>query len=182
MIKGLSETVASTLVLIFASAVAAEDGADDDGNNAASADQSWVMTPIEKKKGDAWGSALITTSENGREVGFRCWNGKLLAAFALEDDDLMTAFTAAGPQRAVRLDVSVNGGEAETQNWMLLRRHKVVASGDQKMTRRLYNAIVRGESITIDGRPGSGEYVMPPPDPEAFASFMEVCGFSAKQS
>ncbi len=182
MINQISKVFAPIIFLMSASAFAAEDSTENAANPDATSDQNWTMATIEKKNGEAWGSALITISEDGREVGFRCWDGKLLAAFALDENDLLTAFTAAGPQKAVRLDVSINGGEPETQSWMMLRRHKVVASGDQKMTRRIYNAVVRGESVTIDARRRGGEYIMPPPDPEVFASFMETCGFSAKQS
>ena len=159
---------------------AAEDTENDEARIAAGPSL-WSMSSVENRRGEPWGSALMTTAENGRAVGFRCLDGKLLAAFGLEETDMMRAFTAAGPQKAVRFDVTVNGAETETQNWILLRRHKVVASGDQKMARRLYNAVVRGESVTIDGRAGRGEYIMPPPDPKAFASFMEACGFSAKE-
>ncbi len=153
--------------------------------NAGLADETWAMSAIETDQGDAWGYALITTSKNGKDVGFRCWNGNLLAAFGLESGDLMSAFKDAGPQKPVRIRVSVNGGEPEMQNWALLKRHRVVAMADQKMTRALYNAAVRGETVTIDPRrhgDGEMEYELPAPNASAFAAFMESCGFSSRES
>ncbi len=179
--------IAGAFAVTSATAIADDDASNEGANNESAeettgANQSWVVSDLTNDKGEPWGSALITTSEHGREVGFRCLDGKLLAAFALEDSDLMTAFKKAGPQKTVRINVTINGGEAERQDWILLRRHKVVAAGDHNLTRRLYNAMVRNENVTIEGRSGGGEYVMPAPDAAAFASFMNTCNFSAKKS
>ncbi len=176
-------TRAVIAVLTLSPVVAFAD--DPETENTDATEATWAMSSMETENGDPWGHALITTSANGKDVGFRCWNGNLLAAFALEPVDLMSAFKSAGPQKPVRIRVTLNGHEPEMQTWSLLKRHRVIAMMDQKMTRVLYNTAVRGETVTIDPRHhGDGEsaYELPTPDPSAFAAFMEACGFSSKQS
>lgn len=143
----------------------------------------WTMTELENNKGKPWGAVLIAKNADGREVGFRCFDGKLIAAFALEPSDMLEAFEDAGSQRAVDLTIAVDGATPEEQKWLHLRRHKIVASTDQKMSRRLYNAAARGETVAIDAKKrGKGEYALPEADPGAFSSFRAACGFSKKKS
>jgi hypothetical protein len=144
-------------------------------------DGAWTMSEVKTSGGDEWGAALIATADDGREVGFRCTDGQLLVAFALEPANMMEAFKEAGPQKAVRVSVAINSEDPQNEKWLLLRRHKVIATADRKKTRRIYNAIVRGETVSIDAKKrGGGDYATPAADATAFSSFMDTCGFSAK--
>ncbi len=140
------------------------------------------MSELKKGDGDSWGAALIANMEDGREVGFRCVNGKMLVAFALEPTDMMEAFKDSGKPKLIDVDVSINGVEEEDVGWALLRRHNVVLSGDQKTARRMYNAVVRRETVSIQTRKKGGDFSLPDPNSDAFSSFMNACDFKAKDS
>ncbi|MEM8772544.1 MAG: hypothetical protein AAGD92_12925 [Pseudomonadota bacterium] len=147
------------------------------------AESSWKMSEMKKNNGEAWGAALMSKTSNGQDIGFRCSDGKLLFAAALEPADIEAAFNKAGPQTGIEVTYTVADEEPSSGKWIYLRRHKVIASSDQKTSRRLYNAAVRGESVLIEAkRRGGGEYNMPAPDKKTFADFMEACNFNTKQS
>lgn len=175
-------TIATIFALVLAPiiAVAGEPELDSE----ISADTPWTFSTLQTKKGEALGHTLIAASVNGRGAGFRCFDGNLIAAVALQPGDVMAAFTAHGRQKPVRVYVSIKDAEPEIQDWLLIVRHRVIVTANHKITRALYNAIVLRETITIDPRrhgDGKHEYVMPTPDPAAFSEFMNACEFSANR-
>lgn len=176
----MKHLVAAALLTVVAASAAQTARASDLAEMSA-ADGAWTMSAVETKRGEPWGAALIAAGETGETMGFRCDDGALLVAFALEPTDLMRAFTEAGPQKSVEVTLAVNEAAPQAENWLYLRRHGVVASADAKTARRLYNAAVRGEPISVDAdKRGGGVYRLPAADAAAFGDFMTTCGFSAR--
>lgn len=144
---------------------------------------SWIFSTLETTNGENQGHALVANAKNGRGVGFRCINGNLLGALSLEPANILAALMSTHRQRTVRVFVSIGDTELVRQDWIMFARHRVIVSGDHKVTRALYNAAVLREPIRLDPRRhGDGIYIynLPAPDPEAFATFMEACNFSSK--
>lgn len=173
-------TIAVCLVLALLPGAAVADTLDTEQAELSTAP--WIFSSLETTKGEDQGHALVANIENGRGVGFRCINGNLLGALSLEPANILAALISSARQRPIRVYVSIGGAEPERQGWFMFARHRVIVSGDHKITRALYNAAVRREPIRLDPRRhGDGIYIynLPAPDPSAFAAFMQACNFSS---
>ena len=147
----------------------------------------WETGPLVKTdKGQSIeiGDALYTKGDDPLGIIFTCTDGgNVLVAVSLEEADLQKVVADAGPLRSITVEYVIGRQKKATEQWVLLRRHGVVATTDPATTKKLYNAVVRGEKLRLDPSTRSPvEINLPEPDGQKFTSYAEECGFSAKKS
>jgi len=123
------------------------------------------------------GQAIYTSGTNQNGVIFWCNRGRLLSGISLEPTELLEAANKPGRMNTTR--VQYNFGDARTQKnrWLKLKDHNVVVPNKFAIHRSLYNAVVRGEKITINTKTyGTQEISFPKKDTEKFKTFRNECG------
>lgn len=117
-----------------------------------------------------------TLAVEGGRLAFRCTEGgPIVAAFSLEGDVLDAFDIRASTTKPLTVDLSIAGAQEQIEVVYTPRSKMLFATkGD---ARRLFNAAIRGDEISIDaGGRGSATLTPPAADAESFRAFKSGCG------
>ena len=144
---------------------------------AAADSQGWRFASVEDVGGAGDGVGLYTTDASKPGVAFRCLKGEMFVYVAEEPRNMEDVYDARGKMKSFDATIETGDRDPLTSRVIFVNNLKSNAITDQKTARSLYNAAVRGDTVTLqrDGR-DSVTVDLPTADAEAFNAFAEACG------
>ncbi|WP_017932467.1 hypothetical protein [Robiginitomaculum antarcticum] len=116
-------------------------------------------------------------------VGFMCANGDFIALVSLEGrantHKLITQSIGddVGKTRRTKPKVTIGGQKRSHSVWMANLRHNVMLPLDPSLSKKIYNAAILGETVTIEDVRGVDDFTLHLPKPnQDFAYYGGGCG------
>jgi len=123
---------------------------------------------------------VTMTNADGPTVSLFC-SDKLgvQAAVHLEGADFSNSVAAKSKMRTRTVDISTDSMSERGDAWGYVRNAKTIISTRPWQGKRLFNAAIKGESVTLDvARVGAYTLTMPTTD-KAFSTFAKSCSATA---
>lgn len=142
----------------------------------------WQLATITWEQGNGYvlksGHALYSTDTSKPGAAFACIERRLLTAFSTEPANLRESFVDEGPAHKIYVKWSINESKPKKERWVRLLKHNVLAVGDHLTSRKLFNAVGRGDRIEIQSRKyGDFNVDLPKPKASTFNQFIKNCAF-----
>lgn len=125
---------------------------------------------------------IFSGDETSNGILFLCTGGSLAAYVATEPGDIserMQDFSAKARALSVRLAAGDRTYEAD--RWIHMPRMRILVP-PSSASAALYNAVVRGDAVTIERRARSPITITPPPMNDAFKDFGSGCGLGRNRA
>ena len=116
-----------------------------------------------------------TEDQTSPGMALYCGSGKLRVRFSLEGTDLRETLRDLFPRaRYQTASLLLNGEAVETARFAYLPEHALLIASERSSSAKAFNAVVRGDRISVKRGRATHEIVAPPVD-DAFRSFVDAC-------
>lgn len=168
---------------VAASSLAAAAIADD---HSAAKSKGWAVVDMKPTNGDAPATdaeAIVMASTETPALMFVCANETLSAIMGLQPMDLMAVSTKDTGGRWRPRSILMTRGEDEPlrSKWRWNGQRNIAQPATKKVSARLYNAAIRGETVTIKMGGLAPVTVTPAPVDDTFRAFGAKCGLGAQK-